>query len=62
MSRTAHHRQYRKRDNGDLWSRRPMSGASKTAENKRMSRKIERAQSKKIVFRAISKPGDTPNI
>lgn len=56
MSRTKHHREYRKRDKGDLWSKRPMSMSLHTAENKRLSRQIERAQGKQIVVKAVVNP------
>ena len=45
MSRTAHHKgQKHKWCGWDLWNRRPLSGMSRTPENKAMSRRIERAR------------------
>lgn len=43
MSRTKHHRNQKDQHLGkDLWSKRPLSGESFTAKNKKLSRKIER--------------------
>jgi hypothetical protein len=50
MSRTKHHKGQSKRHQGrDLWSKRPLSGAAFTTQNKKLSRKIERKQLNKLV-------------
>lgn len=54
MSRTFHHRGQKDRHFGrDLWSKRPLSQHEFTAENKRLSRKIERSWFKRDDYKEV---------
>lgn len=56
MSNTYHHRSQKRQHNGhDLWSRRPCSQYSYSAENKKLTRQIERANAREEVFKLIIK-------
>ena len=51
MSKTRHHRNQKRQHTGhDLWSRRPCLGMCYNAENKKLTRQIERANSREEVF------------